>query len=713
MALDGGQIRLIDIPGVRELTNVVHQPLQQSDVKFPDQDRSDASMLKEAVGNRMLAEGFMASRGLAASWDFTGIVLRAFVEPVKWQGSNQYRSSLGIPLLAENFYSSLSVFQQQLFASYEPFKVEPTVNSTMEVAQAQQALIEAQLKTAAPRGSSAKQEIRSIAYDCLLLGTGVGIMCWEQRTIKKRKLRLKNASKSIPLNAEGTTATVHPGDDDYEEYVDSYTTNHPVLEHVPLRRVRVSPDCRRGNIRTARWAGRIMYLSAYDLDSFRDCDGFKIPTREEFIKLTTPQKDQAGQNVLDTQTGSTNVIMQRIPAAPQQAYPEWMSTSSTLDPLAQPFEVFEYWTGDRVCWILENQAVIRNDTHDTGQIPMLSFVFRDAPDSFFGYGMGMWLTDFQRICQGIVNYFFDDLNLNLAGTYTSEQGMNNSAQAAWISPGKVFKTTGPEGLKPMTRNSTQNDPLAIVEQVKSWGASISGAGAGVQGVNPGKPGDMRTGIGVQTLTQGEGMKMQDLIDQFCDLVLIPFLEFCIANNKRLKPSQLRQMLNDTLEKAQQMDPIDLINADYKVTIAAGTRLQARTALNQSLGYIQSVLQQPGLSDQLAVQGVKIDYKALFDALFMSTGFPYEAQIIAPMNDDDKMRLQQQQGTMNKAAMELAKIQAQAAAKKDVDNNQAENRMLLKVGERGLDHASPEAAGLDYAEKKGFERVDQGQPMGLG
>jgi hypothetical protein len=690
----GAQIRLEDIPGVRELRNVAHQPFEQSEVKFPDQDRSDASMFREVIGNRMLSEGFMAGRGLAATWDMYGVILRAFVEPVKWRGSDQYRSSLGIPLLAENFYSSLSVFQQQLFASYEPFKIEETVSSSMEVADAQQALIEAQLKMAAPRGSSAKQEVRAIAYDCLFLGTGVGLMAWEQRKISKRKVRLKAGytPKSIPLNSQGSTATVHPPDDAYEEYVDEYTCNYPILEHIPLRRVRVSPDCYRGNIRTAKWRGRIMYLSAYDLDQFRDCEGYKIPTREQLIKLTTPQKDRAGQNVMDTQTGSTNTLLQRMPTSQQQAYPEWLSESSTLDPLAQPFEVFEYFTNDRVCWVLENQAVIRNANHDGRD--MVSFTFREAPDSFFGYGMGMWLSDFQRIAQGVVNYFFDDLNLNLAGVYTSEQGMNNTAQAAWIYPGKVFKTTGPEGLKAMTRNTTQGqEPLAVIAQVKAWASAISGAGAGVQGANPGATGDMRTGIGVQTLAQGEGMKMQDLIDQFCDLVFIPFLEFCVENNKRLTPSQLRQILNDTLSGAMKADPIDMINATYKITISAGARLQARNSLNQSLGYIQSILQQPGLTDQLAAQAVKIDYKALVGALFNSTGFPYQQEIIVPMTDEDKARAAQAQG-MNAGAMKMATIAAQGKQKIAAQDNQAENRALLEV------------------QKKMFEKVDLGQPAAL-
>jgi hypothetical protein len=687
------QIRILDLPGVREINaEAAGSQFKPDQVGFPDQDRSDASMLMEARGNRMLAEGFMAGRGLAAQWDFTGIILRAFVEPVKWRGSDQYRSSLGIPLLAENFYSSLSVFQQQLFSSYEPFKIEETVASTMDVANAMQALLQAQLETAAPFGSSFKQEVRSVAYEAFLLGTGVGIMSWQQRTVKKEKLRLKAGTtpKSIALNDDGATATVHPGDDAYERYPESYTYNHPTFEHVPLRRVRVAPDCYRGNIRTARWRGRVLYLNAYQLDEFRDCEGFKIPTRNEFIALTTPQKDTASQNVLDTQSGTTSAVLQRWPTAPQSAYPEWMSQASTIDPLAQPFEVFEYFTNNRKCWILEGQACIMNLPHD-GQ-DMVSFTFRDAPDSFFGYGMGMWLADFQRIAQGVVNYYFDDLNLNLAGTYTSEMGMDNMAQAAWIYPGKVFKKTGATGLEPMKRNSTGNDPLQIIAQVKSWGASITGAGAATQGANPGATGDMRTGVGVQTLAQGEGMKMQDLIDQACDLVLIPFLKYCVENVKRLTPQQLRQMLNDTLTAALKADPVDMINASYKVSISAGSRLQARNALNQSLGYMQSILQQPGLTDQLAVQGVKIDYKALFGALFKSNGFPYQYEIIVPMSDEDKQRSAEQQG-QTKAALDLAKITAGTQGKIQTQNNQAENRALLDVEKKVLEHAALPGAGM--------------------
>src|SRR4029077_4957088 len=98
-------------------------------------------------------------------------------------------------------------------------------------------------------------------------------------------------------------------------------------------------------------------------------------------------------------------------------------------------------------------------------------------------------------------------------------------QSAWIFPGKVFKTDGPNGMKPMERTGVSDDALGIVDQVKTWAANITGAGIRTQGMNPGKPGDVRTGQGVQALGAGEMTKMGDLVDQACELVFVPFLEF--------------------------------------------------------------------------------------------------------------------------------------------------------------------------------------------
>jgi hypothetical protein len=51
--------------------------------------------------------------------------------------------------------------------------------------------------------------------------------------------------------------------------------------------------------------------------------------------------------------------------------------------------------------------------------------------------------------------------------------------------------------------------------------------------------------------------------------------------------------------------------------ASMTHMEPALASNE---YIQSILQQPGLSDQLSVQGLKINYTALLESLFHSTRF---------------------------------------------------------------------------------------------
>ena len=404
--------------------------------------------------------------------------------------------------------------------------------------------------------------------------------------------------------------------------------------------------------------------------------------------------------------------------------PENYSERAQHDPLARKFEVFDYWTGFRHCVILSKEYCLLNETHKFKRPPFLGFCFRNAPDSAHGYGIAYWLTDFQRVCQGVINAYLDDMNLNLMGVYTSPAGANNSAQAQYIFPGKIFKSDPQGKVEPLTRNGVDaKEPLAVIAQMKSWAASISGAGPGTLGSNPGAAGDMRTPAGVEALSGGESVKLQDLVDVISEQIFVPFLEFCIEMNQKLKPSQIRAMLSQSLGDAFKQTPIDILNGSYKVDISAGTKLAAREALNRYIGVLTTFLQSPGTVENLAVQAMKIDYNGMFSALFDTYGVPYREKIIVPMNDEDKVRRQEN----TKAAMAQGKIgaiQAQGAVKKDVDNNQAENRMLIETGKHTLkeqgaasEHANdlelqekqqastPQAQGLDRAAKGAFAKMD--------
>ena len=142
-----------------------------------------------------------------------------------------------------------------------------------------------------------------------------------------------------------------------------------------------------------------------------------------------------------------------------------------------------------------------------------------------------------------------------------------------------------------------------------------------------------------------------------------------------------------------------------------------------MGILTTVLQSPGTVENLAVQGMKIDYNAMFSAMFDVFNSPYKEAIIKPMNDEDKARL----AADTKAAQsqgKLAAIQAQGEVKKGVDDNQAENRMLIETGKHtlrsnGMDQQAqidaiqakaeaqtPEAQGLERAARGAFTKEDQ-------
>lgn len=613
-----------------------------------------------------------------------------------------------------------------MFGGYQVFKIDATSGTPLECAEAQQAILNAQLKTCGYKGVSAKTEMREITYDGLFYGFGVAHYGWQ--TIKQNIIKKipKHHPQTTSINGILVTIPDLDEDDIEEKTVGVLEINMPKLEHVPIRRARYAPDLRRGDPRCAEWFGRIIYVTGYDLDALRNTEGWNIPTREQLVALTTPQmQSQSATNPLETLGSNTgNPIFQQT-TTPQKAYPENYTERTAHDPLMRKFEVFDYWTCSRHAVILGKEYTLLNEPHKFGRPPFLGFCFRSAPDSAHGYGIAFWLTDFQRICQGVVNSFFDDMNLNLMGTYTAPVGTNNSAQAQWIFPGKVFKSDPQGEFKPLTRNGIDaKEPLAVIAQVKAWAASISGAGPGTLGSNPGAAGDMRTPAGVEAISGGESVKLQDLVDVISEQLFIPFLEFCVEQNQKLKPSQIRAMLSQTLGDAFNATPLDILNGTYRVNISAGARLAARDAVNKTLGVIETFLQSPGTVENLAMQSMKIDYNAMFSALFDAFAAPYKEKIVVPMTDDDKAArdaMKNQQQPQDKASL----IKTQGEVKKDVDNNQSENRMLIETGKhtlkaQGVDHqatvdaaaakaeaATPQAQGLDRAAKGAFAAMDKG------
>ena len=202
---DLSQMRVQELPGAVPYGETA-LPIGPKDVAFVDQARSDESMMREANMNLEESESFIATRGLIGRWNLAEIMLAAWVQPIKWKGSDQFRSHLGIPLVAEQFYSIHSVVNQTLFGGYQVFKVDATSGTPLSCADAQQAILNAELKTCGFKGVSAKTEMREVTYDGLFYGFGVAHYGWQ--TLKKDIIKKKHRDNTITTSVNGSLVTI-------------------------------------------------------------------------------------------------------------------------------------------------------------------------------------------------------------------------------------------------------------------------------------------------------------------------------------------------------------------------------------------------------------------------------------------------------------------------------------------------------------------------
>lgn len=645
--------------------------IEPDEVFFPDQDADDVAAVKLVMQDIQKAEGFMNSRLYVRDWNLADILFYAQVKPETWQGTNVARASLGMPIVAEHLFSILAACMQALFPGTSPVELEPYPSTATELARAEHALVDWGFEV-----SNFKFEIRKMAFEALLYGTGAGFWGWKQQTITRKQYKLKEQPQVVGIE-QGTVEIPSEGSNEIESVDVKEKINQPCFEYSSLRWIRVDSGCRQPNGQGAKWVSRVLYLTADELDGLRDCEGYKnIPSREEFAKLTTPSKEAAQQNQLEMQTQTSFTNYQQTKALPQ-------SFETTADPLRQPFRVDEYWTPDRVLSILQGQLCIRNERHPFGRIPAVFTWFQEAPDSFFSLGLGNRVGNYQRMAQGVVNLYLDDLSLNLNQMYVGKRGFNNLSQQIWSSPGKVIYADD-EFFKPLQRNPMGVDALTAIANAQDWAQRISGANEmSVQGTMPSNKSSItRTGTGASILAQGASMRLQFFVDQTADHVIIPVAEgFMDMFPMYMTPSEVKKVLSDEMGEAWAGDPVALFNGRYKLRTLAGSKLQQREALKQGLPFLYQFLESPAIQQAMSQQKKKSDFLELTKMIFTATGAPHYQDIIKDMTEEDVKQMMAMQPGVQQQQMEQQKLQAAGTLQSQKIEDSAMGRVFVKMMEK--------------------------------
>lgn len=625
--------------GFEELDSAINQPpmsLTAQDAAFCDESLSDEAALSIVLQDAQSAKAYLDSKQLVMSLDMADDLYRSVVKSRPWPGTDVPRSNLGMPVILEAIEKIMPACMGALFGSRgNPFILEPRGNTTRDAAKAKEHVLAWAVDI-----SGFRAEIQRSLKSALLYGLTVGAWGWKTQEV---------ASKHYNVNG-----------DKVDRQVKRSTVSFPFYECLDLRKILVDPGCNTQDVRrSARFVIKQFYITAEELDDLREDETYKnVPTRDELRNILAAKEEPA----TDSMPGMQSNIYRELQAAPPQE-------PQSVDPLAQPLELLEYWTKDRVITVLQRKVVVRNEENEFERLPNVSCAFIDVLNSLWGFGVARLLSGEQRFQQGVVNTWIDALALTLNPTFQEIKGMAQGAQQIKISPGKVLTTIGE--LKPLVVPSISAEAQSAIENSEARAARRVGANGG-----SGMPSQaLRTAEGIQSFTGDVVQRLQYFLETFIDLVFVPvlesFLELC---NDHLDPATINKIISDRDGKAYQGEIADVYNAQCDVKVLAGTKLSMKIAAAQLAPMIMTMVSQQPTQDSLTQQGMKFDFAAFAEDITSVLGWEID-QWFVPMTPEDRQRAQQ-----NAQAM---KMQQQMMLQQQKHQNDLENIDQKGVAQAGV------------------------------
>lgn len=611
---------------------VALQPILAEDTAFFDEALEDEIALGLVINDVTSAESYLQSKNLILGMEQADDLVRAYVKPRTWQGTDVPRANLGMPVVMEAIEKIMPALYLALFSNKaQPFLIEPTGKTTPEAARARGKVLAWAIKQA-----DFKEQMRRTLKTALTYGFTIGMWGWKEQERKIKKYR---------VGADGKV----------EKHVEIISTCIPTYECLDLRQILVDPTCKTHNVRKdAKFVIKQLFITANDLDDLRDNPDYKnVPTRDELRTILAAKQEPTEDSLVASKTN----VWRDFQSQPAKE-------TSTADPLKQPLELLEYWSADRVITVLQRKIVIRNVQNEFGEVPTPSCSFIDVLGSFWGFGVAKLLSGEQRFQQGVVNSWIDALALILNPVYQLLKGVGAGTQQISVSPGKVVNENGE--LKPLVQPSITTEAMAAIENSENRANRRVGANSGSSVPTQA----LRTAEGVQSFAGDVTQKLQYFLEIFSELVFVPTLEaFIEMCNDHLTPKQINDILSEVDGKAYQGDVMDVYNATTKIDVLASTKLTARQAAAQLIPLISNLVQNSAVQDSLTAQGRKFNFEEFLSEGIELLGWDIDA-LIVPMSAEEQQRAL----LMNEAA-------SRATAALQVEQQKHQND-LENINEKG-------------------------------
>jgi len=661
--------------------------------------KSVDTALSLVIQDTQRAEKFIMARLWMSEWRVAKSLYEAPVKVEYWRDTLVPRASNPFPLSAQHVRAILDASMPALFPANPPFDIEPNPGVPRQVARAWEPIIGYQLRRIGFKG-----QVRLVAKDALVFGTGIGKWGWEEYTRKVTRYVRAVPPQEIPSPVKGGRPTVvHTEESDKLDAIDGdEQVSRPFFCRVEINHILVSPGLREPNIQKAQYVVHRMYPTIRDLNRLRDFEGYEIPSEEELKRLVEQPAEQAPSSAVENEATA-------YPAQGHRPTPRYIDESA--DPLEHKLELLEHWTEDRVVAVLQRKVVIRNEANPFGVIPFVSCYWDDIPGTFYAFGVPRRIGSVQTHIQGLRNLRLDDINLNLQNVWLEVRGSNIGAQPFKIYPGCRLKVDNADGLKPLIKQPVlgeawREEMVLVADAEKTTGANEQL----VQGAMPaqGRSSLGRTATGAGIMGSASSARVQSFVNVVADQVMLPvFYAFMHMDRERLDPSTMRKILGKTLYEDLESNHegdllVDMCNtADIEFTMLAGTDIGAKRAMAQMLPLQMQLLMQPAVQQGLSDSGYKPNWLEFARRAEEVSGWKSQEDLFIPITPQDMQRRMMMNPEMIKGKLtqaRLAQLHQNNMQLKQLENQgkiqQIDAKGLAGAGEEIITRAIERAAQKD-------------------
>lgn len=617
----------------------------------------DDPALKLVIQDCQRAEQAEQSKQFVMGWLAAQSLFESPFSPNFWPGTQSEAASMPLFTVMTSVNGFVNQVMPGMFYENPPFMVEERPGTTAQAARAQSALLGYQLEDI-----NFRNEILLGVRNCALYGTALFQYGWEKFTKERKIIKRKEPVKIIPSTIPGGPPTrISTGE--LETEIIEEVVDRPCFEHiVNLREILVDPTLNVPDIRKAKYLIRRRYMTWEELDKLRERDGYNLPSREKLLELFLPPQEPV--------EAATNELGSRSPMWDARAFPRW--EEATADPLQKPLEVLERWDKDTYIVVIQKKLVIYNDRNVYGKIPFFSIGLFDVPGAFWSIGMGRTVGTEQRLQTGLLNNYLNVCNLNLMPPLVRVRGKSIPTQSIRIGPGKIIEVDAQGDLAPLSKFPVANEAIEMIGMSNARVAQFSGSSPIASG-DAGSSGHSnlaRTATGAQGILQGASSTPSEFVDKLAYQVFVPFLYETMEMNRAMLPeSQLNFIMDEELkhvyldEDGNPGDLLDILKADVKFTILAGSKMQVRRNMSQALPLLSQNLANPAVAQNLQLEAKKIDWLEITKLWFMAAEIPNVNDVIVDMTPRDMARVQAQSqgGVVQQKFQAQSALEAQKAA----------------------------------------------------